>query len=271
MEGEGRKTYQFSPKNNGDVIQCLQDLNRETQMKLWHSLALATSTLTLSSFAQADFIGVYGSVDYWHLQGDYNETSTGNSFREENKLDVDKSGQAQFALSFEHPVPLIPNARIRHVSLDTETEEKNAGQPVFNVDLDNTDFILYYEILDNIVSVDVGVAAKRLDGDITYTSTIGTQDKLAISETAPMLYGALGAKLPFTGLSAKAEVLATSYSDTQITDASAEIKYDFIDNLVIDVGAKAGYRFLNIDLDDQEGIDTRFRFHGPYIGLEAHF
>ncbi|MCH4249133.1 MAG: TIGR04219 family outer membrane beta-barrel protein [Acinetobacter populi] len=239
-------------------------------MKLWHGVLLATSTFTLSNFAQADLIGIYGSVDYWNLGGDYNEGQSGSRLEGANALDMDDKGQAQFALSFEHPIPLIPNARIRHVSIDAETEQSLAGNPTFDIQLNNTDFILYYELLDNIVSADVGIAAKRLDGDVTYHNLSG-KDKLNISETAPMLYGALGAKLPFTGLSAKAEALLTSYSDTKISDVSAEVKYDFVDNLLVDVGAKAGYRILNIDLDDQDGIDTKFRFKGSYIGLEAHF
>lgn len=242
-------------------------------MKLWATAALAVSTFGLMTSAQADFIGVYGSVDYWNLQGGYNETRHGNTMREANTLDWDDKGQAQIAVSFEHPVPLIPNARIRHVGIEAETESKRAltDAAVYETNLDSTDFILYYEILDTIVSVDVGVAAKRLDGDITYTSTALFKDKLEISETIPMVYGSVGGKLPFTGLSAKAELLATSYSDVKVSDLSAEIKYDFINNILVEVGAKAGYRILDIELDDQQDLDTDFNFEGPYVGLEVHF
>lgn len=242
-------------------------------MKLWATVALAASTFGLMTSAQADFIGVYGSVDYWNLQGDYNETRHGNTMRESSALDWDDKGQAQIALSFEHPVPLIPNARIRHVGIEAETESKRAltDASVYEANLENTDFILYYEILDTIVSVDVGVAAKRLDGDITYTSSALVKDKLDISETIPMVYGSVGGKLPFTGLSAKAELLATSYSDVKVSDLSAEVKYDFINNILVEVGAKAGYRILDIQLDDQQDLDTDFNFEGPYVGLEVHF
>lgn len=241
-------------------------------MKLLTVAALAASTFTLSHVAHADMIGVYASVDYWNLQGDYNEASHGNLMRDENKLDWDDKGQAQIAVSFEHPAPLIPNARIRYVGIEAESENKRwNGESIYTTNLDSTDFILYYEILDNIVSVDVGLAAKRLDGDVTYLSTTNVKDKLDISETAAMVYGSVGAKLPFTGVSAKAELLATSYGDIEISDFSAEVKYDFIDNLLLDIGAKAGYRLLDIKLDDQSGIDTKFKFHGPYLGLEAHF
>lgn len=242
-------------------------------MKLWTAAALAVSSLSLSHFAHADMLGVYASVDYWNLQGDYNEARHGNTLRDDNKLDWDDKGQAQIAVSFEHPVPLIPNVRIRHVGIEAESEQKRLfnDASIYTTNLDNTDFIAYYEILDNVVSVDLGLAAKRLDGDITYLSTTNTKDKIDISETAAMVYGSVGAKLPFTGLSAKAEVLATSYSDIEISDVSAEVKYDFVDTLLLDVSAKAGYRFLDIKLDDQQGVDTHFKFHGPYVGLEAHF
>ena len=247
-------------------------------MKSWIQLSTAlmisgslSGLALLSTTAKADMLGVYGSVDYWNLQGEYNETPEGTSLRSADSLDLDDKGQAQVSLAFEHPVPLIPNGKIRYTGIDVDTEEQNlAGDALYNIDLDSTDFILYYEILDNIVSVDVGVAAKQLDGDVTFNSTVGV-DKVEISETAPMLYASAGGKLPFTGLSAKAEVLATNYDDTQITDASAEIKYNFVENLLIDLGAKAGYRILNIELDDQDGFDTKFDFDGPYIGLEAHF
>ena len=248
-------------------------------MKSWKQLSTAlmisgslSGLALLSTTAQADMLGVYGSVDYWNLQGEYNETPEGTSLRSADSLDLDDKGQAQVSLAFEHPVPLIPNGKIRYTGIDVDTEEQNlAGDALYNIDLDSTDFILYYEILDNIVSVDVGVAAKQLEGDVTLNTIADGADKIKISETAPMLYASAGGKLPFTGLSAKAEVLATNYDDTQITDASAEIKYNFVENLLIDLGAKAGYRILNIELDDQDGFDTKFDFDGPYIGLEAHF
>lgn len=41
--------------------------------------------------------------------------------------------------------------------------------------------------------------------------------------------------------------------------------------MLVDVGAKVGYRLLNIDLDDYENRDMKFEFKGPYVGLEAHF
>ncbi len=238
--------------------------------KFLTSCMFAVSTLAMSTMAQADMLGLYASADYWDLGGDYSESASRYAANNHD-LDLDDKGVGQFAVSFEHPIPLIPNARIRYTGIEAETEKQDsANNPVYEINLDNTDFILYYEILDLIVSADIGIAAKNLDGDVVYNNATASS-KLDISETAAMLYGAVGADLPFTGLSVRGEVLTTSYGDIQITDALAEIKYDFIDGLLLDVGAKVGYRVLDIQLDDQDDIDTDFNFNGPYFGLEMHF
>ena len=46
--------------------------------------------------------------------------------------------------------------KLKYTKLDTETESNNEFAKT-KIDLDHTDLILYYEILDNIVKADVGV------------------------------------------------------------------------------------------------------------------
>ena len=60
------------------------------------------------------------------------------------------------------------------------------------------------------------------------------------------------------------------YDEVKITDFQAELQYNMIQNLLVDVGAKVGYRILNIDLDD-DNDSLKMEFKGPYVGLEAHF
>lgn len=40
--------------------------------------------------------------------------------------------------------------------------------------------------------------------------------------------------------------------------------------MLLDVGAKVGYRYMYIDVDENQ---TKYKldFNGPYIGLNAHF
>ena len=211
------------------------------------------------SAAQADIIGVKGSVNYWHYNSDLSSALGQPEMKDDSSL--------SFALAVEHPVPLLPNVKIKHSTLEAESEREVLNEKMERIDLDYSDFIVYYEILDNIVSADIGVGAKVLDGTVQQNLTEVEQ----VSETLPMLYAEAGVKLPFTGLSAKAEASYAKFDDTVISDAQAELKYNFIDNLLIDVGLKAGYRILDVELNEGDEHNLQLDFKGPYIGLEAHF
>ncbi|HQV26045.1 MAG TPA: TIGR04219 family outer membrane beta-barrel protein [Acinetobacter sp.] len=223
--------------------------------------------ISLCGVAQADVVGVKADASFWSYDGQANMAAQTSL----DDQDLDRKGAAQISVAIEHPVPLIPNAKIRYVNLKTQTENEVAGQPVYDLDIDHADFILYYEILDNIVDADIGLGATNLNGDV---KTLGLS-KTDIDQTVPVIYGSAGVKLPFTGLSAKAELLYSNFNDAKITDAQAELQYNFIDNLMIDVGLKAGYRVLNIELDDYESNnvknDLKFNFKGPYVGVDVHF
>ncbi|USE83260.1 TIGR04219 family outer membrane beta-barrel protein [Acinetobacter tibetensis] len=213
----------------------------------------------LSGLAQADLVALKGDISYWAYDG-HAETVP---FSKEK---LDNEGAVQFSVALEHPVPIIPNAKIRYVNLDTQTKSSVLGQPNYAVNLDHADFILYYEILDNVVDLDIGAGATTLNGHINRLD-----QRTNIDETYPIIYGTVGGKLPFTGLSAKAELTYSNFDDAQLTDALAEIQYNFIDNMLVDVGVKAGYRIFTVDLDDYNRNDIKLDFKGPYIGLDAHF
>jgi len=228
------------------------------------SLKLFCFILGLGAFssAQADFIGVKASTDYWKYSADLSNPASPQS---QPQLEDDHG--MSFSVAVEHPVPFLPNAKIKHSNLQAESDQSVAGVKSHQVDLDYSDFILYYEILDNVVSADVGFGAKLLDGDIQQNFTQNTE----VSETLPMIYAEAGVKLPFTGLSAKAEASFAKLTDTQVTDAQLELKYNFVDTVLVDVGAKAGYRILDIQLEKGSNQEAKLKFKGPYIGLEAHF
>lgn len=239
---------------------------------------LCCITFGLSSLAQADFIGIKASVDYWLYHGNVQAqpltTPLSNQQGSDSLIinpdldsnhtyDLKHDAALQFSLAIEHPIPLIPNAKIRYVNLDSQI--KNAGHD--NVSLHDTDFILYYQILDNIVNLDLGIGATHLSGDISRSDT----DQINLNKTYPMIYLNTEAKLPFTRLTALAEVNYSHMNDAKIRDIRGEAKYELINNIIVDVGAKVGYRMLKIDLDNQQNNDLNFEFKGPYIGLEAHF
>jgi len=201
------------------------------------SLVVLSAVLlsTVSVSAQADtLLGLYAGAD--------GIVNTGES----NNISADNEVVGSYYLAFEHPVPFLPNAKLRYTKFDQNSDAKAL------------DAIGYFEILDNIVSVDVGLGAKRVNASNSDATTM------------PAVYASAGGKLPFTGLSAKAEVFVGKGMDSDFSDVNAEIKYDFIENLAIDLGMKAGYRVMTVNIDDS-GTKSNFKVQGPYLGLEAHF
>jgi len=238
-------------------------------------LTIFMAALGLSSFAQADFIGLKGDISYWSIDGTSqikHQTSTlSNKVGIDNllldpyagtnpELDLDRKGTFQASAAFEHPIPIIPNIKLKYTKIDTETDS-NTNLAKTEINLNHTDLILYYEILDNVVKADVGVGATKLNGTVKQFS-----QNVNVDEYSPIIYAEAGVKLPFTGLSAKAEATYTNVNDVKITDAQAEVQYDFIKSIFLDLGAKVGYRVLNIELSDIDKRDMKFDFKGPYIG-----
>lgn len=229
-------------------------------MKAFYLTIFAT-TLGFNSLTHADFIGLKGDVSYWNIDGKANLDRQNLADQ-----DFDNDGTIQLSAAFEHPLPLIPNIKATYTKLDLTTESNAFNTDQAAVDLDHTNFILYYEILDNIVEADVGVGATLLNGNLQQFN-----QKIDVKEYAPIVYAEVGAKLPFTGLSVQAETTYTNVNDVKITDAQVELQYDFAKSLFLDLGAKVGYRVLNIELNDLDEKDIKLDFKGPYIGLNAHF
>ena len=215
----------------------------------------------LSSFSHADVIGVKADLSYWNFDG----YSQDNNFKHE----LDRQGTAQLSVAVEHTVPLLPNAKIRYVNLDSNSEQSSPANAA-DIKLNNIDYILYYELLDTVVHADIGAGLSNLDGTVRNLNA-GALNQYDLDEYSPLLYATVGVKLPFTGMSAKAEAIYTHGSDSKKTDVQAELQYDFIDNLLVDVGAKVGYRMMQVDFEQDQRPDLRLEFKGPYIGLDVHF
>lgn len=196
--------------------------------------AVLLSSVGVSAHADT-LLGLYAGAD--------GIVNTGES----NNVSADNEVVGSYYLAFEHPVPFLPNAKLRYTKLDQSAANAKA-----------LDAIGYFEVLDNVVSLDVGLGAKRVIASGNDATTI------------PAVYASAGGKLPFTGLSAKAEVFVGKGMDADFSDVNAEIKYNFIENLAIDLGLKAGYRIMTVNIDDS-GTSSDYKMQGPYLGLEAHF
>lgn len=236
------------------------------------------------SSAYADTVlGVYVGGHAWNMdtEGGFSNTTSLTNF------DFDSETKGSFYATLEHPIPLVPNIKIRQTEMDsggnvTLTSSFTFGDQLFtsqsdlvtDVDVSNTDFILYYELFDNdLVSFDFGLNGKYVDGSLfvqdASDATISALEEF--SGVVPMIYSRLELGLPLTGWGIYAEGSFLSIDDHTLSDYQAAITYEFVDNLAVDMTLEVGYRAVVLELEDLDDIYSDLEFSGVYAGLEIHF
>lgn len=195
----------------------------------------------MATVCQADVLGLSADTAYWLPRV---ESQTANQT-------TNHQGQIMASASFEHFIPLVPNARLRHTTALTPIKSYAPTPPSESV----TDFIAYYELLDNFVGLDVGAGIQR-----RYDGTQSGQRLL------PMAYTALGVDLPLTNLSANAELAFAKDPKHQSIDTLAELSYRLYDTAIVDIDGKVGYRVMTIK---QPNNNTTMQ--GVYAGVKAKF
>ncbi|RXS42605.1 TIGR04219 family outer membrane beta-barrel protein [Idiomarina sp. 29L] len=225
------------------------------------SIMVAAALALTPALASADTVlGLYVGGQYWDTDasGEYGVGSEIFTPGFEDK------GQTSYYAALEHPVPLIPNVKIRENSLEFDG---GYGRNDFS----HRDYIFYYEFFDNdIISFDAGINAMDFDGTVRtpVSTTFGRQD---FSVTVPTAYLATRVGIPMTELTMFAEVSALSVKDSKVQDAQIGVEYRLVENLAVDLNLHAGYRHSVIELDDVDDIYSDVTFKGPFVGLEVHF
>lgn len=248
------------------------------------ALILSLSSVLLAGTVQADtLLGIYFGAEGWQssAKGSFAQTELRQDFNFKDKT------QTSYYLALEHPLPLLPNMRLQHNKLTSagitdisagftlagetfaaDTEVRN------QVDLTNTDYVLYYELFDNsLLSLDLGINAKYIQGEVQVAETAadGMSAVQSVSQFVPMLYTSAAIGLPLTGLKLFARGSIVSYDGSQLYDAQAGVAYAFMDNLALDLTLKAGYRAVNMRLDDIDDLYADLKFNGVFAGIEIHF
>jgi outer membrane protein len=149
-------------------------------------LGCAILAATFVSSVQADtLLGAYVGAQGWNMAVD-------GGFSNEEQItnfSFDEQTNESFYVALEHPVPFLPNIKISRTILDTagvttlETSFEFDGELysentdlVTDFEMTGTDFILYYEILDNdLVSIDLGINGKYIDGIIMVQESDGNR------------------------------------------------------------------------------------------------
>jgi len=237
-------------------------------------LLLLTLLVSTSSFADT-ILGFYAGANYWNFDISGNVDSSSNQL-DSVDIDLNSNNSNVFYAALEHPIPFLPNIKLQQNSIQStgvinvDNIPNFPGQSIeINTDLDfsHTDIMLYYEILDNWLNLDVGLSLKNFDGYTNFYTDGLLDDRADFDDWIPMLYAKGKFDLPFTGFSAAATVEALSFESNKVTDYTLAIGYESD----IGLGAEAGYRSLQVDLNTIGDLDSDVTMDGFYFGLNFHF
>ncbi|MDD2887199.1 MAG: TIGR04219 family outer membrane beta-barrel protein [Aliarcobacter sp.] len=232
---------------------------------------------SLAINANADTLGLEVGAAYWNAQTSGNVEYKGSSIDLEKDLGYEDLNTNFIWASFEHPIPLIPNLKIQHTQID-DSSSKSAnvtfdnkvysGTVSSSIKLNQTDFILYYELLDNWVNLDLGINGKYFDGSIDISDSLSTTSSTKdLTYVVPMAYAKVKFDLPFSGLSVESDLSYISYSGSKSYDFKGGLNY----LTSFGLGATAGYRTEKIQLDDVSNVYSDIEISGAYAGLYYHF
>lgn len=243
-----------------------------------HIILAASLFAGTASTAHADTIlGIYAGAGIWQaeISGDVQDGTTKIDTEDDIGLEDDNNNYFYFAL--EHPIPVLPNIKLQHTRLTVDgdnllTRNIDFNGTVFPVsdnvsaeaDLTHTDVTLYYEVLDNWVSLDLGLSVRLFDGFVEIQSTTDSARE-DLDAPIPMLYGKARFDLPLTGLSVDAEANGVGYGGNTLLDASVRLAYESS----IGLGVEAGYRSMVLDID--EDIEGDIDLSGFFAGINFHF
>lgn len=235
----------------------------------------AVVALTTSSASAAMLLGFGVEADYMRpvVSGHFNYTN--GPLNSQTNLDS-TDNTYQVGAYFEHFVPLIPNVRVDYtpMSLTTTTTLKaqaagmsfDLTKPATNkLQVKQLDITPYYEILDNIVSLDIGLTLRGIEAFVGTTQGLNYTDD-ATHAVIPMGYVAAEVILPFTGLRANADLKYIKINGNLLQDAKIKATM----KLPFGLGVEAGYRYEKLKID-QFGINSDVNMKGPFAGLSYNW
>lgn len=236
--------------------------------KLFIILAIGILQVTA---AQADFIGLNIDEHRWRagLNAPVNNQS---SFDLVDDLGIDSKAQSSLVLILEHPIAALPNIRYKSFYLDSSDSESMSGQTFVSgnrvassLDMSHEDIVLYYELLNNWVDLDMGIDLKRFDGEIELTGN--TASTFAIDETIPLVYLSARFKLPYQGFYIGADINNLSLSNRAAEDSTIKLGYESDNRL----GFEGGIKTFSLELDDANNPDTNLKYDGIFLNGYYHF
>lgn len=253
-------------------------------MKFTRSVFIASAFLWLTiGTAEAEFIGlnIAGNQRTYALNGGYNTFET-DSIDLVDDLELENPEQSSMLLILEHPIKALPNIKYRDHDLDSSNRitldaDVNLNGQAFNsgkkftstYDLSQNDIVLYYQLLNSRLNLDLGVDLKKFDGEVSLDGDASTS--LAVDETIPLLYLSARYDLPNSGFYVGANIHTSSFdlglSDSNAQDSTIMLGYESGTGL----GVEGGFKYFSLDLDNVDRLDEDKDLEYDGLFLNGYF
>jgi outer membrane protein len=233
--------------------------------------------------AEAEFIGLDIGASRWApgLNNSYKNPESG-SIDLIDDLELENPSQSSMVLILEHPIKMLPNVKYRGYELDSSnrlTLDSNinfngqtftsGNEVTSSYDLSHDDVVLYYQLLNNRLNLDLGVDLKSFDGEVSLNGTTSTS--VEVDETIPLLYLSARYDLPnsgfYVGAHINANIIDLGLSKSSAQDSTIMLGYDSGSGL----GVEGGYKSFSLDLDDVDNLDDDLQYDGVFLNGYFNF
>lgn len=236
------------------------------------TLAVGSSLILAAPLAQADIVGAGANLSYWHSDLSGNIAEDTGTVNVEDQLRLKRDSNVNASVYVEHPVPVLPNVRLDYTlvqqsgngTIDSNYGDVARGDVRSELDLEQLDLTLYYEILDNWVNLDLGLTVRDFSGELLVQGD-AKSSKTKADAVLPLGYVAARFDLPLTGVAVGAEGKYISFDGDSMRDFNVYGQY----NISL-LQVRAGYRQLAVDYEDgSDAFDVKI--DGPFVSAGVVF
>lgn len=229
-----------------------------------------------SAHAVIPLVNVDAGIQYWGAKPDGTIQSGGDELDLQDDLGFSREYNLNWHLRVKHPVPLIPNFRIRYTDFDeSATGTVNAdfegrtfsGDTRTTMDVSHFDYTIFYSVPLPLAEIDLGFNIKHFDGEVELREqTSGDSEQVSFNELLPMLHASARFDVPLAGVGVGAELNYVSYDGDSVSDLELYGTYRY--NLAY---VQAGYRDLRIDAEGSGDLEVDVDIAGPFVRLGVNF
>jgi len=207
-------------------------------------------------------------------------------------LNLDDSSNGYVYLRFDHFIPIVPNLRLEQQNYTTTGKGAISTGVTFgditytasadtktDVTLNQQDVILYWGIpglnalTAGILDIELGIDVKTIDGEITLTSSEGT-DTVDFNVPVPMGYAAVLVDIPFIPVGLEVSSKMISYGDSKIQDTKAKVDVTLpLPIPLVELAFEGGMKQQTIEISDDlvDDLNVKFETSGIFFGANLKF